>query len=256
MRKKARCCPIVESLTQDFRIQLPFIDAACEKLCEKLMMPVVDVNAEVLRVLKLEGDSILQCAERLQSDVGKSSISSAVDHFQKALAQGGKLVVMGVGKSGKVGQKIAATLCSTGSLAVYLHPTEGLHGDLGLISPKDAVLALSYTGNTEELVRLMPSVKSLRVPVVGICGNPQSKLAQMSDVFIDASVAQEACPHNLAPTSSTTLALALGDALAMALMRVRGFDAQAFAQNHPGGSTSCTRERMYRRFPLRLRWTK
>jgi len=200
------------------------------------MMPVVDVNAEVLRVLKLEGDSILQCAERLQSDVGKSSISSAVDHFQKALAQGGKLVVMGVGKSGKVGQKIAATLCSTGSLAVYLHPTEGLHGDLGLISPKDAVLALSYTGNTEELVRLMPSVKSLRVPVVGICGNPQSKLAQMSDVFIDASVAQEACPHNLAPTSSTTLALALGDALAMALMRVRGFDAQAFAQNHPGGS--------------------
>ena len=199
-------------------------------------MNQVDVLTEILRVLRLEGDSILQCAQRLQSEAGGKSLTQATDHFQKALASGGKLVVMGVGKSGKVGQKIAATLCSTGSLAVYLHPTEALHGDLGLISPKDAVLALSYTGNTDELIKLMPSVKSLRVPVIGICGNPQSKLAQMADVFIDASVAQEACPHNLAPTSSTTLALALGDALAMALMRVRGFDAQAFAQNHPGGS--------------------
>jgi len=199
----------------------------------------LDALAEVKRVLQMEGDAILKCLERLQSHESshaRDAIEKALRHFQKALEQGGKIVVTGLGKSGKIGQKIAATMCSTGSLAVYLHPTEGLHGDIGLISPKDAVLALSYTGNTDELVRLMPSLKSLRVPVVGVGGNPQSQLAQLSDVWIDAAVHSEACPHNLAPTSSTTLALALGDALAMALMQLRGFDAANFAQNHPGGA--------------------
>ncbi|MGZ3707823.1 MAG: KpsF/GutQ family sugar-phosphate isomerase, partial [Bdellovibrionota bacterium] len=148
----------------------------------------------------------------------------------------GKIVVTGVGKSGKVGQKIAATLSSTGSFAVFLHPTEGLHGDLGLVSSRDVIVAISYTGNTEELVRLLPSLKSLRVPIIAISGNRSSALAEQCDAMIDAYVEAEACPHNLAPTTSTTLTLALGDAMAMALMQLRGFDAKSFALNHPGGS--------------------
>jgi len=192
--------------------------------------------AEVKRVLQLEGDSILKCVERLERPEFAKPIETALQYCQKALGLGGKIVVTGIGKSGKIAQKIASTMCSTGTLAVYLHSTEGLHGDLGLVSKNDVVLALSYTGNTDELVRLMPSLKSLRVPVIGIGGNSQSKLAQLCEVWIDGSVETEACPHNLAPTTSTTLALAIGDALAITLMQLRGFDAAAFAQNHPGGA--------------------
>lgn len=199
-------------------------------------MAPIDIVSEVARVLRLEGDALLQCADRLQTGPGAQGVRKAVELLQKSLSQDGKIVVTGVGKSGKIGQKIAATLSSTGSLAVFLHPTEGLHGDLGLVRRNDAVLALSYTGNTEELVRLLPSLKSLRVPLIAIGGNAQSKLAQNADVWLDGFVHQEACPHNLAPTSSTTLALALGDAIAVALMQVRGFDAGSFARNHPGGS--------------------
>jgi arabinose-5-phosphate isomerase len=196
-----------------------------------------DSLTEVRRVLALEGRAILDCEARLtEGSPAARNLVQAIELLQSSLSQGGKIVVTGVGKSGKVARKIAATLSSTGSLAIYLHPTEGLHGDLGIVSPKDAVLALSYTGNTEELARLLPSLVSLRVRIVALCGNGQSQLAQRSDVWIDASVAQEACPHNLAPTTSTTLALALGDAIAVALMQLRGFDAKAFAQNHPGGS--------------------
>jgi arabinose-5-phosphate isomerase len=140
-----------------------------------------------------------------------------------------------VGKSGKVAQKIAATLCSTGSLAVYIHPTEGLHGDLGLIQPFDVVLALSNTGNTDEVVRLLPSLKNLGVKIVGMGGNLNSILATRCDAWIDAEVENEACPHGLAPTTSTTLALALGDAIAVTLMQLKGFDQYSFALNHPGG---------------------
>jgi arabinose-5-phosphate isomerase len=197
-----------------------------------------DVVAEVTRVLKMEGQAILDCAGRLErkGDAAAESIRKALSILQSSLQAGGKIVVTGIGKSGKVGQKVAATLCSTGSLAIYLHPSEGLHGDLGVLSKKDAVLIFSYTGNTEELVKLLPSIRDLGVPVIGIGGNAQSKIAQVCDAWIDGFVEQEACPHNLAPTSSTTLALALGDALAMALMQLRGFDANAFAHNHPGGS--------------------
>jgi arabinose-5-phosphate isomerase len=192
---------------------------------------------EITRVLELEGGAILACAERWRADPRCAEAAErALAHLQAALDGGGKIVVTGVGKSGKIAQKIAATLCSTGSLAVFLHPTEGLHGDLGLVSPNDAVLALSYSGNTDELVRLLPSIRSLRVPVIGLGGRRESQLAESCDVWLDAAVAQEACPHNLAPTSSTTLALALGDALAVALMQRRGFDASAFARNHPGGA--------------------
>ena len=195
-----------------------------------------DAIEEVKRVLLLEGQSILACARRLETETNRRKVDEALKLLHQALDRDGKIVVMGVGKSGKIGQKIAATMCSTGSLAIYLHPTEGLHGDLGLVSSKDVVLALSYTGNTDELVRLLPSIRSLRVPVIAIGGNEQSRLAEQCDVWIDAAVEQEACPHGLAPTSSTTLALAIGDALAVALMQLRGFDAEAFALNHPGGA--------------------
>lgn len=187
-------------------------------------------------VLRLEGQNILDCAQRLSSPDHQAAIQKAIKILGASLDQGGKIVVTGLGKSGKVAQKIASTLSSTGSLALYLHPTEGLHGDLGAVTKKDCVLALSYTGNTEELVQLVPAFKSLGIPVVSICGKKGSTLVENSDVWIDASVSHEACPHNLAPTTSTTLALAIGDALAVTLMNERKFDAESFAKNHPGGS--------------------
>jgi arabinose-5-phosphate isomerase len=195
-----------------------------------------DILKEFERVLILEGQSILTCVERLKNSDNAEHIRKALSLLHQALERGGKIVVTGIGKSGKVGQKITATLNSTGSLAVFLHPTEGLHGDLGVVASGDVILALSFTGNTEELLRLIPSLKKRKIPVIGIGGNAQSKLAQQSDAWIDGFVSQEACPHNLAPTSSTTLALALGDAIAVSLMQLRGFDARAFAKNHPGGS--------------------
>jgi arabinose-5-phosphate isomerase len=199
-------------------------------------MAEIDVIQEAIRVLKLEGQSILDCAGRLSEKSTAEAFRKALAFFQTSLDSGGKIIVTGVGKSGKIGQKIAATLCSTGSLAVFIHPTEGLHGDLGLIQPNDAILALSYTGNTDEVVRLLPSFRSRGVPVIGLGGNYSSRLAEKCDAWIDAQVQMEACPHNLAPTSSTTLTLALGDAIAVTLMQLRGFDANSFARNHPGGS--------------------
>jgi arabinose-5-phosphate isomerase len=196
----------------------------------------IDVVAEAIRVLNLEGRALFDCAERLKQDSAAENFRKAIGYFQKALDQGGKIIVTGVGKSGKIGQKIAATLCSTGSLAVFLHPTEGLHGDIGLIRSNDAILALSYTGNSDELVRLIPSFKSVGTPVIGLGGNGGSRLASVSDVWLDAYVEAEACPYNLAPTTSTTLALAMGDAIAITLMQLRGFDSQSFASFHPGGS--------------------
>ena len=203
---------------------------------EGIEMREVEIVSEAIRILKLEGQAILDCAGRLLQDPSADRLKKAMSLLQASLEKGGKIVVTGVGKSGKIGQKIAATLCSTGSLAVFLHPTEGLHGDLGLIRPEDVVLALSYTGNTDEVVRLIPSFKRLGVAVVGLGGNAGSKLASSCDIWIDAEVSTEACPYNLAPTTSTTLALALGDAIAVTLMQLRGFDPVAFAQNHPGGS--------------------
>lgn len=196
----------------------------------------LNIVAEITRVLNLEAQSIAECARRLDSPENQVSLRKAVELFHHSLSQGGKVILIGLGKSGKIAQKISSTLCSTGSFSIYLHPTEGLHGDLGGVRSGDSALILSYTGNTDEIVRLLPSLKSLGTPIIGLGGNPQSKLASESDVWIDGFVEQEACPHNLAPTSSTTLALALGDALALALMQLRGFDAQTFAQNHPGGS--------------------
>lgn len=206
-------------------------------------LPTLPTLNEACRVLELESQSLIQCAHRLRESSKQTPLGAeasnwirAVDLMNATLNQGGKIVVTGVGKSGKIAQKIAATFSSTGSAAVYLHPTEGLHGDLGLISRGDCILALSYTGNTEELLRLLPSLKHLQVPIIGLGGKSHSQLALHCIAWIDGSVEREACPHNLAPTTSTTLALALGDALAIALMQLRGFNPNDFAMNHPGGA--------------------
>ena len=148
----------------------------------------------------------------------------------------GKLVVTGMGKSGLVGQKIAATLASTGTPSFFLHPAEAIHGDLGMISKDDAVLAISNSGNTPEIVAIIPTIKRWGNPIIAITNNKESKLAKESDIHLFLNVKREACRLNLAPTSSTTATLALGDALAVALLEMRGFTSEDFAQFHPGGS--------------------
>jgi arabinose-5-phosphate isomerase len=152
------------------------------------------------------------------------------------LACEGRIVVTGMGKSGHIGGKIAATLASTGSPAFFVHPGEASHGDLGMITAKDVVLALSNSGETAELLTILPLIKRLGVPLIALTGNPDSMLARMADVNLDVSVQQEACPLNLAPTSSTTATLAMGDALAIALLEARGFTEEDFARSHPGGT--------------------
>lgn len=151
------------------------------------------------------------------------------------LACKGRLILTGMGKSGHIAQKLAATFSSTGTPAYFLHPAEGIHGDLGLLSPDDCVIALSYSGETAEILHVLPVVKRFQLPLISLTGNPQSTLASHSQVTLDVSVPKEACPHNLAPTASTTAALVMGDALAMAVMQHKGFAAEDFAVFHPGG---------------------
>ena len=148
----------------------------------------------------------------------------------------GKLIITGVGKSGLVGAKMAATFASTGTSSFFLHPTEALHGDLGMISKGDTLLAISSSGESEELTKILPHIKRFEIPLIGLTGNPKSSLAYYSDVFLDISVEKEACPLNVAPTASTTLTMAIGDALAVALMEKRGFRHEDFASFHPGGT--------------------
>ena len=152
------------------------------------------------------------------------------------LACSGRIVVSGMGKSGHVAHKIAATLASTGSPAFFLHPAEASHGDLGMLTRGDLLLALSNSGETAELLALLPQVKRLAVPLLALTGNPLSTLARAADVHLNVAVPQEACPHNLTPTASTTAALVMGDALAVALLEARGFSAEDFARSHPGGN--------------------
>ncbi len=147
----------------------------------------------------------------------------------------GRIVVIGMGKSGHIGGKIAATLASTGSPAFFVHPGEASHGDLGMITPQDVVLALSNSGETEEILTILPLIKRLGVPLITLTGNPASTLSRNADVNLHVGVAQEACPLGLAPTASTTAALVMGDALAVALLEARGFTAEDFARSHPGG---------------------
>lgn len=185
---------------------------------------------EAKRVLELEAKNILAACDRLNK-----SFSEAITLFKQAILSGGKIVVLGVGKSGKIGSKTAATLSSIGAPAVFLHPTEAAHGDLGLVRKNDAVLAISYSGNAEEILLLLPSLRAIGVKIISIVGQTNSPLANESHVVLDGSVSQEACNLNLAPTCSTTVALALGDALAIVLSKHLGFKEELFALNHPAG---------------------
>jgi len=172
-------------------------------------------------------------AVRAQLD---ASFDEAVELIVATLRQRGKLVVVGIGKSGIIGHKIAATLTSTGSTSLALNSVDALHGDLGLVNDGDVILALSYSGESEELLDLMPPLKRFLVKIIAITGAPKSSLARFSDLVLNARVPQEACPFNLAPTASTTAMLALGDALAMAVLQARGFRRQDFAKFHPSGA--------------------
>ncbi len=179
------------------------------------------------RVLEIEARAVREVGERLGE-----SFSRAVDLL---LACRGKVVVSGLGKSGIVCRKIAATLASTGTPALFLHAAEGLHGDMGMLAREDVLLAVSNSGRNPELLALLPPARRLGLPVVAICGDPGSTLARGADVVLDAGVSEEACPLGLAPTASTTATLALGDALAVALLERRGFRDEDFASLHPGG---------------------
>jgi arabinose-5-phosphate isomerase len=168
----------------------------------------------------------------LKSRVGATFAQAVV----MVLATKGRVVVMGMGKSGHIGRKIAATLASTGTPAMFVHPAEASHGDLGMITTADLVLAISNSGESQEMVAILPVLKRLGAPVIAMTGNPQSTMALHADVWLDTAVDKEACPLNLAPTASTTAQLALGDALAVALLDARGFRAEDFARSHPGGA--------------------
>lgn len=181
-----------------------------------------------LSVVAIEGDAIRALADRINDD-----FVSACRHM---LDCKGRIVVTGMGKSGHIGSKIAATLASTGSPAFFVHPGEASHGDLGMITPSDVVLALSNSGETSEIVTILPLIKRMGAPLISMTGKPESTLAREADVSLDVSVAKEACPLDLAPTASTTAALVMGDALAIALLEARGFTAEDFALSHPGGS--------------------
>jgi arabinose-5-phosphate isomerase len=180
------------------------------------------------QVMQTEADAIVALSGRLGA-----AFVAAVDLL---LQCGGRVVVSGIGKSGHVGHKLAATLASTGTPAFFVHPAEASHGDLGMITPADVVVMLSNSGETDELVMLAPHIKREGARLIAITGNEQSSLAQAADVHLDAAVDAEACPLGLAPTASTTAALALGDALALVLLDARGFSAEDFARSHPGGN--------------------
>lgn len=192
----------------------------------------MDYLSKARRVIGIEAEELLRLAENLD---GKA-FGRAVETMLKCLEKRGKIVVCGVGKSGHIGEKIAATLTSTGSTAVVLNSLNALHGDLGLVADGDVVLALSYGGETEELLNILPALARFDVKLIAVTGQPLSALGQAADVCLCVEVAQEACPLNLAPTSSTTAMLALGDALAMVLLEARGFRQEDFARFHPGGS--------------------
>src|SRR5690242_13567518 len=184
--------------------------------------------SEVQNLLRIESDAIAQTATRLDA----AAVERAIDLIANCE---GKVVIFGVGKSGIIGQKIAATMTSAGTAAVSLHPSDALHGGLGIVQAKDVVIVLSNSGETDEIIAMLPYLKNREVAMVAIVGNLNSTLARRADVALDASVDQEACPLNLAPTTSTTVALAIGDALAMTVMKVKGLTSDDFAVNHPAG---------------------
>jgi arabinose-5-phosphate isomerase len=200
-----------------------------------MMKPITPPQHELTQMIEL-GRAVIETEA--------AAVSALIPRLDTEFAQAchyllhcrGRIVVIGMGKSGHIGNKLAATLASTGSPAFFVHPGEASHGDLGMITPEDVVLALSNSGETGELLVILPLLKRLGVPLIALTGKPQSTLARESEVHIDVSVDKEACPLGLAPTSSTTAALVMGDALAVALLQARGFTAKDFALSHPGGS--------------------
>ncbi|MGW8390186.1 KpsF/GutQ family sugar-phosphate isomerase [Pseudoduganella sp. HUAS MS19] len=180
--------------------------------------------------LQVETDALAALNARLAND---ETVGQAVSLLLQCK---GRVVVSGIGKSGHIGKKIAATLASTGTPALFVHPAEAAHGDLGMVTPEDVVIAISYSGEAAELMAILPVVKRMGGHVIAMTGKPQSSLARLADVHLDVSVAKEACPMNLAPTASTTVTLALGDAVAVALLELRGFKEEDFARSHPGGA--------------------
>ena len=187
----------------------------------------------VQETFAIEAAALQQAAARFQNAAAASQLAQAVSTMLQAP---GRVVVMGMGKSGHVGRKIAATLASTGTPAFFVHPAEAGHGDLGMVTVQDVVLAISNSGESEELARILPVLKRQGVPLIAITGNPQSSLARYANTVLDSSVEKEACPLNLAPTASTTVQMAMGDALAVALLDARGFKPDDFARSHPGGA--------------------
>jgi len=197
-----------------------------------LRLKKMKTNQEIIRrakeVLKIEAQSILRLMDTIDSN-----FSRAVDTIYKSK---GRVIITGIGKSGLIGRKIVATLTSTGTQAIFLHPVEGIHGDLGIVTKEDILLAISNSGETNELMPIISSVRHIGTPVIALTGDLSSTLAQASDIVIDVSVEKEACPFGLAPTSSSTAALAMGDALAIALIDKRQFRKKDFFKFHPGGN--------------------
>jgi arabinose-5-phosphate isomerase len=179
-------------------------------------------------VIKIEADAVADLEKSINQDFVK-----AIDIIY---ATKGRVVLTGMGKSGLIARKIVATLNSTGTAAIYLHPTDALHGDLGMVRKEDVVIIISKSGSTEEIEKLLPMLKRLGVKLISMSGNPDSSLVRQSDIFLNISIKEEACPHDLAPTSSTTATMVMGDALSVALLQKRGFTAEDFALLHPGGS--------------------
>ena len=192
----------------------------------------MDKHTEILdaarKVIQIEADAVATLAARLDERFAKA--------VEMVLACSGRVVVTGMGKSGLICQKMAATMASTGTPTIFLHPAEGVHGDLGMLMKGDVVIAVSNSGETEEITRILPTIKRMGLPLIAMAGNPTSTLARAGDVFLDISIKEEACPLQLAPTASTTVTLAMGDALAVALLLQRGFREEDFALYHPGGA--------------------
>ena len=184
--------------------------------------------SSALRTIEIESRAVSELLNRIDADF--------VNACEIIMSSEGRVVVLGMGKSGHIGKKIAATLASTGTPAMYVHPAEASHGDIGMITPQDVVLAISNSGTTGEILSLLPVLKRKGIPLISLTGDKQSELAKAASANLDARVDEEACPLGLAPTSSTTAALVLGDALAMALLEARGFTRDDFAISHPGGN--------------------
>ncbi len=189
---------------------------------------MADIVEAAKKVIRIERQALAAMEDRIGENFRKAA--------ELILQSSGRVIITGMGKSGHIGKKMAATLASTGTTSYFLHPAEGLHGDLGMVQRNDVVIAISKSGETEELIHILPTIRRLDVPVIAMTGNPDSSLARNAYVALDIGVREEACPHDLAPTSSTTVTLVMGDALAIALLEARGFTPDDFALLHPGGT--------------------